>query len=245
MATATPDIGLTMTSGQDEMVMNFVPAGEFMMGSSDADVDAEQDEKPQHAVYLAAYWMDRTEVTNALYARCVTAEVCTPVISLRSDAGQLPDYPVQGVTWTQSSDYCQWVGRRLPTEAEWEKAARGVDGRIYPWGNTPPDPIRANFDSLTGDAVAAHSYLEGASPYGILQMAGNVWEWSADWYTEDYYEKASYENPQGAPSGIMRVLRGGAWNTTARALRVANRFWAFPQRNDFDGFRCALTSTEQ
>jgi formylglycine-generating enzyme required for sulfatase activity len=221
------------------MVMIFIPAGEFIMGSSEADAEADDDEKPQHRVYLEAYWIDQTEVTNAMYTGCVAAGVCRPIVTPRPDMADWPNYPAQGVIWSQAQAYCQWVGRRLPTEAEWEKAARGTDGRLYPWGEAPSDASRANFDFLVGDVTEVGSYPDGASPYGVLDMAGNVWEWVADWYDEAYYQEAPYENPPGPSFGLTRVIRGGAWNVTGRGLRGATRFWAFPDRNDFDGFRCA------
>jgi formylglycine-generating enzyme required for sulfatase activity len=223
--------------------MVFVPDGEFLMGSGDSDADADSDEQPQHSVYLDAYWIDQTEVTQATYARCVAEGKCTEPMhaSAYAQAGYA-DHPVIGVTWFQASDYCAWAGRRLPTEAEWEKAARGTDARLYPWGNTEPSSKVLNFNRQAGDTTAVGVYPAGASPYGALDMAGNVWEWVADWYEEDYYTRSPSENPLGPPSGNRRALRGGAWGVEARAVRVTNRFWAFPSRNDLDGFRCARSS---
>jgi len=226
--------------------MIFIPAGEFLMGSSDADPAAMSVEKPQRRVYLDAYWIDQTEATNAMYTRCVEAGRCLPIVTPRPDMADFPNHPVQGVIWSQALVYCQWVGRRLPTEAEWEKAARGADGRIYPWGDAPPDPSRASFDFLAGDVTDVGSYPDGASPYGVLDLAGNVWEWVADWYDETYYQTpfgdvpaAPGQNPSGPSLGTLKVIRGGAWNVAGRSIRAAVRFWAFPERNDFDGFRCA------
>lgn len=208
-----------------------------MMGSSHPD--APEDEKPQHRVWLDAFWIDRTEATNAMYAACVETGACKPIISPRLDMLENPDFPVQGVAWPEAAAYCEWVGRRLPTEAEWEKAARGTDVRLYPWGDEPPDDTRANFGRRQGDVVATGSSPEGASPYGALDMAGNVYEWVADWYAQDYYAQSPSESPPGPERTLVRVIRGGAWNGSQDALRAANRFWAFPGRNDYDGFRCA------
>jgi formylglycine-generating enzyme required for sulfatase activity len=222
------------------MMIVFVPAGEFLMGSSENDPVADSDEKPQHPVYLDAYWIDQTEVTNAMYQRCVEAGKCTaPQHSARYGSTQYTHHPVMGVTWEQAQTYCAWTGRRLPTEAEWEKAARGADGRLYPWGNIAPSADLLNFNRNVGDTTEVGSYPAGASPYGALDMAGNIWEWVADRYDKSYYAKAPAENPPGPATGVTRVLRGGAWGVDPRAVRASNRFWAFPGRNDLDGFRCA------
>jgi formylglycine-generating enzyme required for sulfatase activity len=236
--TPAPAVGATRVAEVDGMVGVYVPAGDFLMGSGEEDGEAAADEKPQRTVYLDAFWMDRTEVTNAQYGRCVEAGACAALVTPRPDTAEQPDYPVQGVAWEQAVNYCEWAGRRLPTEAEWEKAARGKDGRLYPWGNSSPAAHLLNFDFSRGDVVDVGAYPEGAGPYGVLDMAGNVWEWVADWYGEDYYAEAPAENPPGPEEGTLRVIRGGAWNTAGRAVRAANRFWAAPYRNDFDGFRC-------
>jgi eukaryotic-like serine/threonine-protein kinase len=234
------DTESTRVSDVDGMILLFVPAGEFLMGSSDADSEAAPDEKPQHSVYLDAFWIDQTEVTNAMYAQCVEAGGCSLPVVPGEKFEEQPHQPVQGVAWTQAVDYCQWAGRRLPTEAEWEKAARGTDGRLFPWGNTSPSAELANFNFQLEGLRDAGSLPAGASPYGALDMAGNVWEWNADRYDEEYYAESPRENPSGPESGTTRVVRGGAWNTVSRAIRVTNRHWAFPGRDDFMGFRCAL-----
>lgn len=236
-----PQAGFTMTVETDHATLVFIPAGEFLMGSQESDADADQDEKPQHAVYLDAYWIDRIEVTNDMYRQCVQSGACTePAHSRRYGVAEYGDHPVLGVSWDQSVMYCAWAGRRLPTEAEWEKAARGTDGRLYPWGNEPPDESRLNFDHVIDDTITVGSYPGGASPYGVLDMAGNVWEWVADGFDEDYYTESPYENPTGGNSVNRRVLKGGSWSTEAHNVRVSNRFWGFPGRNDTDGFRCAM-----
>lgn len=234
----------TRVSDTDGATMVFVPAGEFPMGSDETDRVADPDERPQHFPILEAYWLDQMEVTNAMYARCVEVGGCTaPMHSPHYEAPEYADHPVAGVTWFQAGEYCQWAGRRLPTEAEWEKAARGDAGRLYPWGNAAPDPTLLNFANQVGDTSVVGSYPAGASPYGALDMAGNVWEWVSDGYDPNYYAQAPATNPPGGTSANRRVVRGGAWGTDARAVRSANRFWAFPGRNDTDGFRCALSAS--
>lgn len=210
------------------------------MGSKAGDHRADPDEFPFHEVWLAAYWIDRTEVTNKMYSRCINEGDCTP--PARTRYYLLPEYadhPVVGVSWNQASAYCTWAGRRLPTEAEWEKAARGMDARIYPWGNDPPSSTLANFDQHVNGTTAVGSYPSGASPYGALDMAGNVWEWTQDGYSPDFYSISPVLNPESASPVNRRVLRGGNWDSNSEGIRSANRFWAFPGRNDTDGFRCA------
>lgn len=232
-----------MVSAVDGATLVYIPAGEFLMGSDDSDLQADSDEKPQHTVYLDAFWIDRTEVTNDRYGQCVQAGQCTePAHSPRYHAIEYGNHPVLGISWDQAVEYCTWAGRRLPTEAEWEKAARGMDGRLYPWGTDAPDSNRLNFNHLVDDTSEVGKYPGGASPYGVLDMAGNVWEWVADGYEEGYYAKSPDRNPQGGEAVNRRVLRGGSWSTEAHNVRTTNRFWAFPGRNDTDGFRCAQGS---
>jgi formylglycine-generating enzyme required for sulfatase activity len=229
-----------------------VPAGEFLMGSTDADSNAASDEKPQRKVYLDAFLIDRTEVTNAMYARCVQASACRPPNDVKSSKrssyygnAQYANYPVVYVSWNDAQAYCKWAGSRLPTEAEWEKAARGPStgsggGRIYPWGNEPPDAQRSNFAGKAGDTTPVGAYPVGASPYGALDMAGNVWEWVADWYDEKYYASMPARNPQGPGSGQNRVRRGGSWYYPQSYVRAANRTSNGPGLvDDGVGFRCA------
>ncbi len=232
------------------MTLVCVPAGDFLMGSTDADGNAYGDEMPQHTVYLDAYWIDQTEVTNAQYAQCVAAGVCRRPDSERSwtrssyyGSSQYADFPVIEVSWDDAVDYCTWAGRQLPSEAQWEKAARGTDGRIYPWGNQAPNTNLLNYFNNLGDTTAVGSYPDGASPYGALDMAGNVWEWTADWYDSDYYSsRTTWRNPAGPSSGDNRVLRGGSWNDSARAGRAALRGRVTPgSRASNLGFRCRLS----
>jgi len=218
------NVGSTMISDKDGMEMVFVPAGEFIMGGADPN---EPIAYPRHAVYLDAFWIDRMEVTNAQYLRCVQANVCEPTIDPSFEDLTKADHPVIEVTWYDAQNYCEWVDRRLPTEAEWEKAARGVDERIYPWGNDPPDCTKAQFENCGSGTAPVGSKPRGASPYGVLDMAGNVAEWVADWYGLNYYSESPYRNPQGPSSGDSRVmngdtrlLRGGAWRYDGRGIRA-------------------------
>jgi eukaryotic-like serine/threonine-protein kinase len=239
-ATATPGLGIgsTMISEKDGMTLVYVPAGEFLMGSTGANMQASSGEKPQHKVTLDAYWIDRTEVMADQYAKCVAAGKCTKPRCTGTGEG---DHPVVCVTWQDAANYCAWARRRLPTEAEWEKAARGPDGRKYPWGNKSPDCARANYYGCKGVTAAVGSYSAGASPYGALDMAGNVWEWVNDWYSS-YFGSSSVSNPQGPATGTDRVLRGGGWSFQEDSLRSAYRRSERPaSQHDTLGFRCAAT----
>lgn len=221
------------------MEMVLIPAGSFLMGIDGNDLD----QRPQHEVYLDAYWMDLTEVTNTQYLACVDAGGCKPPGEAQYYREQaLGSHPVAYVTWQDARDFCQWAGKRLPTEAEWEKAARGEDGRKYPWGNETPTGILANFDECNDGTTKVGRFLNGASPYGVLDMAGNVWEWVADWYDARYYQTSPAQNPTGPASGTKRVLRGGSWNSDELYMRASNRHWYYPDlSNLLNGFRCATS----
>ena len=234
-------IGSTTVSERDGMTLVYVPAGEFLMGSADADTGAASDEMPQHAVTLEAFWIDRTEVTAAQYRACVTSGKCGEPRCAGAGKG---DHPVVCVSWQDAANYCAWAGRRLPAEAEWEKAARGTDGRKYPWGNASPECAKANYRGKEGGCVggtaAVGSYPAGASPYGALDMAGNVWEWVNDRYDSSYYSSSPNSNPQGPAAGTSRGLRGGAWYYGGNYLRVAGRHYHVPTYQHYGiGFRCA------
>ena len=234
------------------VLMALIPAGEFLMGSPDSDTDAESDEKPQHRVFLDEYYIDVYEVTNAFYTACVTAGECASPVGGNSsrthnnyyNSSVFEDYPVVNVDWNQAADYCVWRGSRLPSEAEWEKAARGgLDGSKYLWGDNAPDCYRLNYwgkdGGCVGDTSPVGSYESNG--YGLYDMAGNVWEWVQDWYQADYYGSQSiWRNPFGPSSGEHRVLRGGSWNYVARDLRIAVRYMNTPSFGfDYRGFRCA------
>ena len=245
--TATParGIGSTWVSPIDGMVMGYVPEGAFLMGFT----GGYSDEQPQHTVTLDAYWIDKIEVTNGLYDLCVQAGACNSPRRYTSNAIDIyygnpmyADYPVIYVSWIDAQAYCSWADRRLPTEAEWEKAARGTDGRIYPWGNTPPEKSLANFANNIEDITKTGSYPGGASPYGMLDMAGNVWEWTADWYSKNYYSQSPDHNPPGPDDGTNRVLRGGSWNYIAPGNRSSYRFSKEPTFSSYEtGIRCVRT----
>jgi formylglycine-generating enzyme required for sulfatase activity len=237
-------LGDRWTSPKDGMTLIYIPAGEFLMGSTDADITQAligcsgcvfTDEKPQHKVYLDGYWMDKTEVTQGMYAKCVAAGGCQPASC--SNGGD--NYPVACVDWNNANSYCEWAGQRLPTEAEWEKGARGTDGRKYPWGNNDPTNEMANYNQNVGETSEVGHFPGGASPYGLLDMSGNVWEWVADSYRADYYSNSPYKNPLDPISGDPHVLRGGSWYDIMRGLRAALRGWDVPVNGgNFLGFRC-------
>jgi len=219
-----------------------INAGEFRMGcdQSNPQESCSPYELPLHTVHLDAYTIDQTEVTNAQYRACVDDGKCAKPGCWGDGGFNAPCQPVVCVSWHKADAYCRWAGGRLPTEAEWERAARGTDGRIYPWGDEEPDCSRANFSGCMGRTSAAGSYPAGASPDGVLDMAGNAWEWVADWYGEGYYGTSPRDNPPGPDGWSYKVLRGGSWHDSWGDLRAAyrgpdpgNRYYYYI------GFRCA------
>jgi serine/threonine-protein kinase len=225
-----------------------VAAGPFVMGSERGAAD----ERPVHRVELSAFALDRHEVTNRRYRRCVEAGACTPPALSSSHLrpryygnAVFDDYPVILVGWEQAERYCRFAGGRLPTEAEWEKAARGPapDAREYPWGDDEPDCLRANLGgagACVGDTDRVGRRPAGASPYGALDMAGNVWEWVADWYAPDAHRSSAPRDPLGPGTGTLKVMRGGCWESGASSLRVSCRKAELPAAwADNVGFRCA------
>lgn len=230
----------------DSKEMIAIPAGEFWMGCNEkTDTQCENDEKPGRTVHLDAYAVDTYEVTVAEYRRCVEAGDCsdeslTNYASCNWGKEDKDNHPINCVDWDQAHTYCRWVGKRLPTEAEWEKAARGKeDRRIYPWEDRW-DAKNANANN--SGTVAVGSYAAGVSPYGVHDMAGNVWEWVQDWYDADYYKRGEgvERNPRGPDNGTARVLRGGSWRNEAWDVRVARRGRYEPGNwRDVLGFRCA------
>jgi len=231
METPTEVASTQRTSPIDGMPQAYVPAGTLHMGGLDVHAD-DRDELPAHDVSLDAFWIDQLEVTNAIYMLCVQDRACLPPKDWASDRRpsyfnneEFKDYPVVHVTWEQAGTYCAWAERRLPTEAEWERAARGDDFRNYPWGDEPPSGEYANFNRLVNDTSRVGSYAAGASPFGALDMAGNVWEWVADLYGTEYYKSSPEHNPTGpeASSTNLRVIRGGSFQDEWVDLRVSKR----------------------
>jgi formylglycine-generating enzyme required for sulfatase activity len=222
----------------DDALLVYLPSGTFEMGN-DANT-AEDVEKPAHTVNLDAYWIYRYEVTNAQYALCVRSGGCRDLVNsqfLHSTSYQ--QHPVVYVSWYDAADYCQWAGGRLPTEAEWENAARGPDGFLYPWGNNSPTNQLANYQGA--GTVPVGSYPDGASDYGAQDMAGNVWEWVSDWFSRSYYNSGIVNNPTGPDDGINKVVRDGSWANMPYYLRTTNRDWIEPETTSHSrGFRCVI-----
>jgi eukaryotic-like serine/threonine-protein kinase len=223
------------------------------MGCSSNDSQCSDDERPQHTVTLDAYYIDKYEVTNARYQGCVDFGACSPPKdAIYYGNTTYADYPVIYVTWHQAEAYCAWAGKRLPTEAEWEKAARGTDGRTFPWGsdfngellnfcdvNCEFDWKNTSYDDGYAYVAPVGSYLDGASPYGALDMAGNVWEWTADWYDGGYYSGSPDGNSVGPSAGEGRVVRGGSWYLHDYFVRSGVRYSLVPDFRNYDvGFRC-------
>lgn len=235
-----PGASATDASAQPDDVadMVLVPAGELDMGCGpDIASSCNAEELPEHRVALDAFWIDRTEVTQSAYARCVRAGVCKVPVS-GFDPERQPQHPVVYVNWQHARTYCQWRGRRLPTEAEWEKAARGTDGRAFPWGNEAATCALAYYTRCEEPFPAVGSRPAGKSPFGALDMAGSVEEWVADWYGGDTYAKSPPRDPRGPEMGTQRVLRGGAYDPWH--IRATARSFMFPDEVDaVVGFRCA------
>ncbi|MBS0150653.1 MAG: SUMF1/EgtB/PvdO family nonheme iron enzyme [Nitrospira sp.] len=242
-----------------------VPAGEFLMGSDKkTDRLAYRGEIPQRRVYLDAFEIDKYEVTNLEYLKFILATGRNPQLDWRYDGGNFQEsmthHPVMHVTWHDADTYCKWAGRRLPTEAEWEKAARGEDGRTNPWGNQSAGLSRANFGrtGLSGPVrdrperllmyppiISVDKYENSVSPYGLYQTMGNVAEWVSDWYSQDYYKTAPDRNPRGPETGTQKAFRGGGWMDSTTTMRVAMRNGTDPNTKiNWLGFRCAKSVTE-
>lgn len=243
----------------DEMVR--IPAGTFIMGSDrKSDRNAYRVELPQRKVFLDAYDIDKYEVTTVQYLKFVLATNRPPQVDWKFDGGNFQEtmaaHPIMHVTWYDADEYCRWAGKRLPTEAEWEKAARGdQDARIYPWGDEMAGLSRSNFgrSGLSGPVrdrperlllyppiISVFKYENAVSPYGIFQMVGNVAEWVADWYDKDYYKSAPDRNPKGPEKGSHKGFRGGGWIDSTPTVRVSQRNGTDPKTSmNWLGFRCA------
>jgi formylglycine-generating enzyme required for sulfatase activity len=225
--------------------------------------EPDQDESPEHSVFLPPYWIDQTEVTNSMFTEFLNDQgdqeqtgipwfketSMHAHISFDDEVGLwrinpgYEDHPVVSVNWYGARAYCMWAGRRLPTEAEWEKAARGTDGRRFPWGNDRPNCEIANFDGKCFLRVSTEvgSYPNGASPYGAMDMSGNVWEWVNDWYDAEYYSLSPRWNPQGPSKGVTKVIRSASWFPHVYDVRATNRADYYPLNAGPDlGFRCAF-----
>lgn len=252
---AARQAGETMVSPADGMTLVYIPAGEFEMGSR----SGMPDESPAHAVSLDAYWIDKTEVTNAMFAKFLNAagnkteggvawlNTRNPVVWVSENDGAWQalngkdEYPIVGVSWYGAKAYCEWAGRSLPTEAQWEYAAGGKDGYRFPWGNRRLSCDYSRYSDCENRPVQAGSLPLGASPFGVYEMAGNVAEWVNDRYAADYYQQSPVKNPTGPINGYYRVFRGGSWGSTYIALQTTHRDWAGADTRESDiGFRCAL-----
>jgi formylglycine-generating enzyme required for sulfatase activity len=247
-----------IVKGRDGAPLVLIPAGPFLMGSDEGFPN----ERPEHTVTLNAYYIDQFEVTAGRYQKFIASARRALPPTWDAEAAQAwSDLPAVGMSWTDAAGYCKWAGRRLPTEAEWEKAARGTDGRRFPWGQMQPFVDIANYNrgpwvSEAVTLVPVNSGLEGMSvrhglkeggrsAYGLFHMAGNAAEWVADWYDREYYHQSPDKSPTGASLGTKRVIRGGSWADLPTALRVTARFSAEPDYEDRTiGFRCAMDAGE-
>jgi eukaryotic-like serine/threonine-protein kinase len=235
----TLGVGSTRIRDTDGMTLVYVPGGTFKMGSETGN----DDERPLHEVTLDAFWIDRLEVTNAQYAKCMSGDQCDAPAETKSHTRELyygdnqyDNYPVIYVSWNDADKYCSWAGGQLATEAQWEYAARGMNGYTYPWGDDLPNDTLLNYNQKINDTTKVGSYPSGASWVGALDLAGNVWEWVQDWYGP--YTSSSQTNPTGSTTGISRVLRGGAWNNFESDVRSTRRYSSTP--DVYFGFRCAM-----
>jgi formylglycine-generating enzyme len=241
-------------TGKDGAPMVLVPAGPFPMGVPKGDRDGGRDEYPRHQVDLDAFYIDKHEVTNGRYQQFVKATGHRipqhPTNQARTlwkgdqVSDSVAERPAVNVDWHDAEAYCTWAGKRLPTEAEWEKSAKGTEDRRFPWGNVEPTAKHLNFNQQwIGEKtlMPVGSYELGKSPYGAYDMAGNVWEWVADWYDPAYYEKSPAKNPKGPEQGTDKVLRSSGWAVETPLVRIFTRVKSDPLiRNESTGFRCAM-----
>jgi sulfatase modifying factor 1 len=241
-------------AGKDGAPLVLIPSGSYPMGVPTGDRDGGRDEYPRHVIEITDFYLDKYEVTNARYLEFVKAtnhrvpqNPKNPTRNLWEGIGipaSLADRPVINVDWADADAYCKWAGRRLPREAEWEKAAKGNNDWRFPWGNVEPTDGHLNFNQKwVGEKtlMPVGSYEKGKSPYGVYDMAGNVWEWVNDWYDARYYEKSPDKNPPGPDSGEKKVIRGAGWQNETPTVRIFTRVDSDPtMRNESTGFRCAM-----
>ena len=228
--------------------MLYIPSGYAMMGAEYGDLSAQADAKPNHLVFLDAYYIDMHEVTNAEYAVCVAAGKCRlPQYAGSKTREQyfgsvtFANFPVVNISWQDAADYCAFAKKRLPTEAEWERAGRGAeDNRRYPWGNGSPKSVNINTTQIPGDTERVNIYAKGLSPYGAADMLGNVSEWVSDWYDAEWYKNDERENPKGPASGTEKTIRGSSFETERSDLHITMRSGMAPENfSNTVGFRCA------
>ncbi|MZH04243.1 MAG: formylglycine-generating enzyme family protein [Nitrospinae bacterium] len=238
--------------GESDSGMVYFPEGEFEMGSPTGQ--GKKNEHPQHKVYLNAFYLDKYEVTFSDFEVYLESNLDKyPTITGWIDRKARPDMldkPIFGLQWKRCRNYCAWRGKRMPTEAEWERAARGIENRIYPWGNEEPDKTRANFGNCCfiqkGKVLTKTGYFKkGYTPEGVADLGGNVAEWVGDWYDKKYYEKSPYKNPQGPKKGKYHVIRGGAWNSLPVYLRSSSRYGDSDSKDYYGiGCRCAKDANQ-
>ena len=252
--TQTAEAVAPMFTGKDGALMALIPEGSFAMGVPKAARDGGVDERPNHEVFVDGFYMDIYETTNGRYLEFVTETGHRvpqhPTDSTRGlwQGNMMPasvtNLPVINVDWFDAEAYCRWAGKRLPTEAEWEKAAKGDNDWRFAWGDIEPTTEHANFNQIgwRGESTLAQvgGYEKGKSPYGVYDVAGNVWEWVSDWYQVDYYAQSPTHNPQGPETGKYKALRSSGWQGETPQMRVFTRIKSLPNdRNNSTGFRCA------
>ncbi len=241
VALAGPQSGATM-KWIDGSTLAYIPLSEFIMGNEDFNA-------PIHNVTVDGYWIYTTKVTNRMFAQCVAVGACTPPAQEIGGAvysnPEYANHPAIGVTWDQSQTYCAWTQGQLPTEAQWEKAARGDSGNLFPWGNADPACNILNFGYCNGSTSEVGAFKDGVSPYGLYDMAGNVFEWVSDWYSETYYTESAIVNPTGPESGEYRVVRGSSFESYPDQIALAKRHFFAPSNHRRDtGFRCVVLNPQ-
>ncbi len=240
-----------MSESRDPVEMISIPVGNFLMGSGKKE--GRPDERPQKNIYLDPYSIDAIEVTNKRYLEFIhktgRKEPPNPYSEKKlSEEAGVDSMPVVQVTWYDAVDYCRWAGKRLPTEAEWEKSARGMNGGTFPWGEQSPGALKVNYEKNWNGIHTlwpVGSHPETDSPFGVRDMSGNVREWVSDWYSPDYYQTGPTHNPLGPEQGILKVIKGGSWHSFAGDIRPASRGkGGFALKTDGIGFRCAKSENE-